>query len=990
MAPTLTPEARALLDHLHRGGAYSFWWSTPTKRTEWFEVGQYRPLPNGRSNAYYGVHPVHSLPTHNSAGIEVGTVDPATGRPVSLAGVRSQTPLIAAINCLYAEFDVKQEAFGGDWAALDAHVADLLPPPSAIVESGGGLHVYWLLAAPYLLDTPERRERAREAQADWVARVGGDPGAKDLTRVLRVPGTLNHKYDPPRPVSFRHLDLRQLYVLDDLIPCRAPRAHVANAWERWNGPYSDEVSRARRALGRLHPLRADSYDDWLRVGMSLRDLGADGLRLWEEWSARSPKYRAGECDAKWRGFAHERRGITLGTLFALAAEDDPNGEPQRIMARERRVEHQARPTTPEPGAARAMSVDAARDLLRAEIMAYLDNPTPTEILVIAAPPGLGKSYLGVLAAETIARRGRRVLYCAPRRDFFTDIVGASRKINGAGFDPLSLWYPWLGRTSERTDGTTPCAYPEAMEGWLAKGHGAISLCSSRLCGWQYVSGPHACAYHRQKGQPEPIIFAQHAHSVLGHPLLETCHLVVGDENPLEVFTHRWRIPRRAIVPSWAPPDDRLTDLLDHLRELSQRVDAGDIERPLSGRDLLAQLGGAEAVLAAVVNPVDIGKAPPVRVQADVAKADYNHVPALCGLLRAEAEEALAGRAYLERVVVTAEGLLLLRGYRASELLPPHVIWLDATANEDVYRELFWPRPVRVMRPNVALRGRIHQVTDRSWARTGLVTQDGELATDPFGSPRLGQLQQLIDTIVARHGYRAPAVVTYKDIGMAMFDDLPGGRLHFYGSRGSNALEGCDALFVAGTPQLARGDLVTLASMVYKRRLRPFDEGWAQYWRPYDMPPDAEGRVPHFPVSTFADPDLQALHWQLCEAELIQAVHRARPLLHDVDVWLLTNRPLDGVPIHRLWSLRELLADGGTPEGVDPWVWGQVWPWAEQRYREAAAGQQAFDIRDLRAAFGLTSATAQRYLEILAARLGGHIESAVMKGRGRPARALWRG
>ena len=35
---------------------------------------------------------------------------------------------------------------------------------------------------------------------DWVLWMGGDKGAKDLRRVLRVPGTMNVKYDPCREV----------------------------------------------------------------------------------------------------------------------------------------------------------------------------------------------------------------------------------------------------------------------------------------------------------------------------------------------------------------------------------------------------------------------------------------------------------------------------------------------------------------------------------------------------------------------------------------------------------------------------------------------------------------------------------------------------------------------------------------------------------------------------------------------------------------------
>jgi hypothetical protein len=40
--------------------------------------------------------------------------------------------------------------------------------------------------------------------------MGSDKASKDLARVLRVPGTHNHKYDPPRPVALlRFTDTRR-------------------------------------------------------------------------------------------------------------------------------------------------------------------------------------------------------------------------------------------------------------------------------------------------------------------------------------------------------------------------------------------------------------------------------------------------------------------------------------------------------------------------------------------------------------------------------------------------------------------------------------------------------------------------------------------------------------------------------------------------------------------------------------------------------------
>ncbi len=96
------------------------------------------------------------------------------------------------------------------------HIDGLAAAPSVIVASGGGYHCYWLLREPFVLASDEDRERARRLQAAWVACVGGDGGAKDLARVLRVPGTCNLKYDPPLLVAFVRADYNRLYTLPDL------------------------------------------------------------------------------------------------------------------------------------------------------------------------------------------------------------------------------------------------------------------------------------------------------------------------------------------------------------------------------------------------------------------------------------------------------------------------------------------------------------------------------------------------------------------------------------------------------------------------------------------------------------------------------------------------------------------------------------------------------------------------------------------------------
>jgi len=124
---------------------------------------------------------------------------------------------------------------GGVWADIDfatgAHTKEHLPPdeaaarglidrlplrPSVVVTTGGGLHVYWVFDEPWVFDTDEERERAARLVASWQARVAAVAAESgwvidathDLTRVLRLPGTLNYKYRPPRPVAAEYHDAR--------------------------------------------------------------------------------------------------------------------------------------------------------------------------------------------------------------------------------------------------------------------------------------------------------------------------------------------------------------------------------------------------------------------------------------------------------------------------------------------------------------------------------------------------------------------------------------------------------------------------------------------------------------------------------------------------------------------------------------------------------------------------------------------------------------
>ncbi|NJN17392.1 MAG: hypothetical protein HC822_14530 [Oscillochloris sp.] len=199
-AGTLDPQFHRLIAHLHRalGDVYGYYWRKGNGSVWWNGDGPPR-LPAAQ-DIYFGIHPA---------------------RVAGSRATRARLADIAALNCLYAEFDAKD--FGGDKAAALTHIHTLPLLPSVIIDRGGGYHCYWLLDRPYALDTAAERDTARSLQMRWVDFVGGDTGAKDLTRVLRVPGTLNGKYSPPRPVCWLRCDLSLVYDLGELA-ARLPTA----------------------------------------------------------------------------------------------------------------------------------------------------------------------------------------------------------------------------------------------------------------------------------------------------------------------------------------------------------------------------------------------------------------------------------------------------------------------------------------------------------------------------------------------------------------------------------------------------------------------------------------------------------------------------------------------------------------------------------------------------------------------------------------------
>lgn len=115
-----------------------------------------------------------------------------------------------ALHVLFADLDFKLSSEAEARAALAAFPL----PPSIVVASGGGLHCYWLLATP--LNLPSEAPRAKQLLRALARATGGDLKSASPAHPLRLPGTLNHKYTPPRAVAVEKFDTTRTYAVAEL------------------------------------------------------------------------------------------------------------------------------------------------------------------------------------------------------------------------------------------------------------------------------------------------------------------------------------------------------------------------------------------------------------------------------------------------------------------------------------------------------------------------------------------------------------------------------------------------------------------------------------------------------------------------------------------------------------------------------------------------------------------------------------------------------
>lgn len=193
-------------------------WTKADKRTHWFEAATYEKAEErarelaAKTDVYFGV------------GL----------RRERLNSGRGETKDVCCLPGFWLDVDVAggahaQSDLPGNTDQATGLLYSFPLKPSLLIHSGYGLHAYWLFTEPWELKGGAEQKEAQDLLSQFQATIREKAKTRgwkldntsDLARVLRVPGTLNHKQEPPREVKIiERSDLRydpsdfEPYLLD--------------------------------------------------------------------------------------------------------------------------------------------------------------------------------------------------------------------------------------------------------------------------------------------------------------------------------------------------------------------------------------------------------------------------------------------------------------------------------------------------------------------------------------------------------------------------------------------------------------------------------------------------------------------------------------------------------------------------------------------------------------------------------------------------------
>lgn len=605
------------------------------------------------------------------------------------------------------------------------------------------------------------------------------------------------------------------------------------------------------------------------------------------------------------------------------------------------------------------------------------NRKTRNILLVSAPAGIGKSYAGIQFVQERAALGEKWLWAAQNHAMYDDI---SRQPN---FD-ASLWYHWQPMDGE-IDGAPACRYPGAQRVWTEKGYKARKLCW-QLCGRKGKGADdlaetymERCPFRTQKERQGAVTFVMHQHLFTG---LDIGHVdgVVIDETFISLLARE----------RWIPGDQlrqgninlRVIELANTLVEIWTAIKAGISKPFVSGKDLLDRIGSiypdVVTQLQELAEAEELKKAakfyrnPPVFDPGQVDALQNIYMDDLTKALAPEYQAWQAGlTTWAERVWIDREGLHFVSPAPLWDGLPRRIVVLDATGKEEFYRAVFL-RQVEEYRPNVARLGHVYQVAGRMYNK-GIATTRKPVEGDhpktqkyeTSASKTTTEFIQVARELIEQRGYKNVAVITQQNVEKIIRAGLnltEADTLHFYKLRGRNDLQNRDCILIFGTPTPAERTITNIALAMNPRMIEPIyklDEDGKRI--PIYVPVEREfrlnrnglesiqeaGEMAYYSASRvigyYPDPLMATIQTQMREAEILQAVYRARLIDNPADVWIFSSVPIDGLELDGVYD------DPPIAPGKIGWkLWLKIKAWHDALPAGAVYGYEelsaALDVR----------------------------------------------
>lgn len=252
-------------------------------------------------------------------------------RKHKLAGSkRGEAEDISSVIGLYCDLDIKGAAHAENdlpesEEELIAFIRTIPKDPTIIVSSGNGIHLYWLFREPFVIG--DQYAYISGISKGWESLIKKNARKKygwkfdsvaDLPRMLRLPGTINMKLDPPTECSIKEMndawyepaDFEKYSSADSAETPAASGDDEEDAFAEMGKGSSEELIKGCRFLQHCRDDAATLKEPEWYAAISNLALTADGKDAVHDISRPYPRYSYAETQRKFCHALLEDKPVT--------------------------------------------------------------------------------------------------------------------------------------------------------------------------------------------------------------------------------------------------------------------------------------------------------------------------------------------------------------------------------------------------------------------------------------------------------------------------------------------------------------------------------------------------------------------------------------------------------------------------------------------------------------------------------------------------------